>query len=159
MNEWSHLDENGRAIMVDITQKEQTIRTAQAVGEIWVGQTVLMKIKNSEIEKGDVLASARIAGILAAKRTYELIPLCHVLQLTKCQIDFKLNEEEGTVQGICTVKTVGKTGAEMEALTGVQIALLTIYDMCKAMHKNMVIRNVHLLAKTGGKSGDYQWKG
>ena len=110
--------------------------------------------------KGDVLGVARVAGIMAAKRTSELIPLCHLLQLTKCTVDFELLAGNGSyaVQAQCLVKTTGKTGVEMEALTGVQIALLTIYDMCKAVDKAMVITDVHLLSKAGGKSGDFVWK-
>ena len=107
-----------------------------------------------------MLGVARVAGIMAAKRTSELIPLCHLLQLTKCTVDFELLVENGSyaVQAQCLVKTTGKTGVEMEALTGVQIALLTIYDMCKAVDKAMVITDVHLLSKAGGKSGDFVWK-
>ena len=155
--EFTHLDKEGNAIMVDVSEKEVTHRTATACGKIIVGQEIIESIKENTNKKGDVLAVARVAGIMAAKRTSELIPLCHLLMLTKCTIDFTINEEEKYIEAICTVKTDGKTGVEMEALTGVQIALLTIYDMCKAIDKKMVITDVHLLAKSGGKSGEFTW--
>ena len=155
--ELTHLDKNGNAIMVDVSEKEVTHRTAIACGKIMVSQEILASIKENTNKKGDVLAVARVAGIMAAKRTSELIPLCHLLMLTKCTIDFTINEEEKYIEARCTVKTDGKTGVEMEALTGVQIALLTIYDMCKVIDKKMVITDVHLLAKSGGKSGEFTW--
>ena len=155
--EFTHLDKNGNAIMVDVSEKEVTHRTATACGKIIVGQEILASIKENTNKKGDVLAVARVAGIMAAKRTSELIPHCHLLMLTKCTIDFTIDEEEKYIEAICPVKTDGKTGVEMEALTGVQIALLTIYDMCKAIDKKMVIPDVHLLAKSGGKSGELTW--
>ena len=155
--ELTHLDKEGNAIMVDVSDKEITHRTATACGKIIVGQEILESIKENTNKKGDVLAVARVAGIMAAKRTSELIPLCHLLMLTKCTIDFTINEEDKYIEAICTVKTDGKTGVEMEALTGVQIALLTIYDMCKAIDKKMVITDVHLLSKSGGKSGEFTW--
>ena len=155
--ELTHLDKNGNAIMVDVSGKEVTHRTAIACGKILVSQEILASIKDNTNKKGDVLAVARVAGIMAALRSSELIPLCHLLMLTKCTIDFTINEEENYIEASCTVKTDGKTGVEMEALTGVQIALLTIYDMCKAIDKKMVITDVHLLAKSGGKSGEFTW--
>ena len=155
--ELTHLDKNGNAIMVDVSEKEVTHRTATACGKILVNQEILVSIKENTNKKGDVLAVARIAGIMAAKRTSELIPLCHLLMLTKCTVDFTIDEEECYIEARCTVKTDGKTGVEMEALTGVQIALLTIYDMCKAIDKKMVIADVHLLSKSGGKSGEFTW--
>ena len=155
--ELTHLDKNGNAIMVDVSEKEVTHRTATACGKILVNQEILASIKENTNKKGDVLAIARIAGIMAAKRTSELIPLCHLLMLTKCTVDFTIDEEECYIDARCTVKTDGKTGVEMEALTGVQIALLTIYDMCKAIDKKMVIADVHLLSKSGGKSGEFTW--
>ncbi len=155
--ELTHLDKNGNAIMVDVSEKEVTHRTAIACGKILVSQEILASIKEDTNKKGDVLAVARVAGIMAAKRTSELIPLCHLLMLTKCTVDFTINEEENYIEASCTVKTDGKTGVEMEALTGVQIALLTIYDMCKAIDKKMVITDVHLLSKSGGKSGEFTW--
>ncbi len=155
--ELTHLDKNGNAVMVDVSEKEVTHRTAIACGKILVSQEILASIKENTNKKGDVLAVARVAGIMAAKRTSELIPLCHLLMLTKCTVDFTINEEENYIEASCTVKTDGKTGVEMEALTGVQIALLTIYDMCKAIDKKMVITDVHLLSKSGGKSGEFTW--
>ena len=155
--ELTHLDKNGNAVMVDVSEKEVTHRIATACGKIMVSQEILASIKENTNKKGDVLAVARVAGIMAAKRTSELIPLCHLLMLTKCTVDFTINEEENYIEASCTVKTDGKTGVEMEALTGVQIALLTIYDMCKAIDKKMVITDVHLLSKSGGKSGEFTW--
>ena len=155
--ELTHLDKNGNAVMVDVSEKEVTHRTAIACGKILVSQEILASIKENTNKKGDVLAVARVAGIMAAKRTSELIPLCHLLMISKCTVDFTINEEENYIEASCTVKADGKTGVEMEALTGVQIALLTIYDMCKAIDKKMVITDVHLLSKSGGKSGEFTW--
>ena len=154
---FTHLDKEGNAIMVDVSDKEITSRTAIACGKILVNEEIIASIKDNTNKKGDVLAVARVAGIMAAKKTSELSPLCHLLMLTKCTIDFDIKEAEHAIIATCTVKTDGKTGVEMEALTGVQIALLTIYDMCKAIDKKMVITDVHLLNKTGGKSGDFSW--
>ncbi|MDY2735317.1 cyclic pyranopterin monophosphate synthase MoaC, partial [Intestinibacter sp.] len=136
-------------------EKNITQREAIATGTIFVNEETFKRIKEGSIAKGDVLGVARVAGIMATKKTSELIPMCHPLMLTKSKIDFELNEEEKSVTAICTVKLAGKTGVEMEALTGVNVALLTIYDMCKAINKGMVISNVHLVKKTGGKSGEY----
>ena len=159
MSEFTHFDAAGNALMVDVSDKADTARVAVAQGKICVSREIYEKIAAGSMAKGDVLGVARVAGIMAAKRTSELIPLCH-LQLTKCTVDFELLAENGSyaVQAQCLVKTTGKTGVEMEALTGVQIALLTIYDMCKAVDKAMVITDVHLLSKAGGKSGDFVWK-
>ncbi len=160
MNDFTHFDETGNAVMVDVSQKNVTARTATAVGKIIVSKEIFTKIKQQQIAKGDVLGVARIAGIMAAKKTSELIPLCHPLPLTKCTVDFALSAkgDQYAVEASCIVKTDGKTGVEMEALTGVQIALLTIYDMCKAVDKNMLITDVHLVSKSGGKSGDFMWQ-
>ena len=154
-NELNHFDEKGNAIMVDVTEKNITQREAIATGTIFVNEETFNRIKEGTIAKGDVLGVARVAGIMATKKTSELIPMCHPLMITKSKIDFELNEEEKSVTAICTVKLAGKTGVEMEALTGVNVALLTIYDMCKAINKGMVISNIHLVKKTGGKSGEY----
>lgn len=154
--EFTHFDDNGNAIMVDVTEKEITKREAVATGSIKVSPLVMEKIKEKDIEKGDVLSVARIAGIMATKRTGDLIPLCHPLMLSKSTIDFKIEEERNKIHVFCTVKLEGKTGVEMEALTGACVTLLTIYDMCKAIDKGMVIEEVHLLKKTGGKSGTYE---
>ena len=160
MSDLSHFDKEGNAIMVDVSDKPVTARVAVATGKIYVCQEIFERIQKHEIAKGDVLGVARLAGIMATKRTSELIPLCHPLPLTKCEVNFELKETENTLYYIevtCLAKTDGKTGVEMEALTGVQIALLTIYDMCKAVDKSMVITDVHLLSKSGGKSGDFLW--
>lgn len=151
----NHFDSKGNAIMVDITEKNITERKAIAKGKIFVNGETYKRILDGNMTKGDVLGVARIAGIMATKKTSDLIPMCHPLMLTKSQIDFEFNEEEKSITAISTVKLSGKTGVEMEALTGVNIALLTIYDMCKAIDKNMVISDIHLVEKTGGKSGDF----
>lgn len=152
---FSHFDENGNAIMVDVTNKDVTERIATASGNIKVNNEVFMAIANKTAKKGDVLGTARIAGIMATKRTSELIPMCHPLMLTKVTIDFNMNEADSSIECLCTAKLSGKTGVEMEALTGVSVALLTIYDMCKAMDRAMEIRNIHLDEKMGGKSGHF----
>jgi cyclic pyranopterin phosphate synthase len=151
----NHFDDAGNAIMVDVSEKEITSRTAVAKGKIIVNHAVMHAIVNKEVKKGDVLGVARVAGIMAVKRTWELIPMCHPLMIQKCSIDFEVNEERNIITAICTVKVEGKTGVEMEALTGVQITLLTIYDMCKAIDKSMEMTEIHLVQKTGGKSGTY----
>lgn len=152
----THFDEQGNAWMVDVGEKNETERTAVAHGRITVSREVYETIVNGTAKKGDVLGVARVAGIMGAKKTPDLIPLCHVLMLTKCAVEFVMYEEQCAIEAVCTVKTYGKTGVEMEALTGVQVALLTIYDMCKAMDRGMVISDVCLLKKEGGKSGLYQ---
>lgn len=154
---FNHFDEAGNAIMVDVSDKEVTARTATATGSIQASAEVIDAVINGTAKKGDVLGVARVAGILAAKRTAELIPMCHPLFLTKSSVDFELDEEKQTITALCTVKTDGKTGVEMEALTGVSVALLTIYDMCKAIDKKMCINQVHLVSKQGGKSGEFQY--
>lgn len=149
----THFDEQGQAWMVDVGDKPETDRMAIAHGKIYVSKEVFETVRQGNAKKGDVLGVARVAGIMGAKKTSELIPLCHVILLTKCTVEFQLHEEESSIEAICTVKTHGQTGVEMEALTGVQIALLTIYDMCKAMDRGMTISEVCLLKKDGGKSG------
>lgn len=151
----NHFDSKGNAIMVDITEKNVTERKAIAKGKIFVNGETYKRILDGNMTKGDVLGVARIAGIMATKKTSDLIPMCHPLMLTKSQIDFEFNEKEKSITAISTVKLSGKTGVEMEALTGVNVALLTIYDMCKAIDKNMVISDIHLVEKTGGKSGNF----
>ena len=148
----NHFDSKGNAIMVDVTEKNVTERKAIAKGKIFVNDETYKRILDGNMTKGDVLGVARIAGIMATKKTSDLIPMCHPLMLTKSQIDFEFNEKEKSITAISTVKLSGKTGVEMEALTGVNVALLTIYDMCKAIDKNMVISDIHLVEKTGGKS-------
>lgn len=154
--ELNHFDAEGRAVMVDVSDKAETKRTAAASGSIFVSRETFEKITEGMVGKGDVLGVARVAGIMAAKRTSDIIPLCHPLMLTKTAVDFSLDGERCAVTAICTASLTGKTGVEMEALTGVSAALLTIYDMCKAMDKNMEISEIHLVKKTGGKSGDYE---
>ena len=156
--EFNHFDEAGNAIMVDVTGKEVTTRTAVAQGSIRVCAEIIDAINNGTSKKGDVLGVARVAGIMATKRTSELIPMCHPLFLNKCSVDFEIDYNAGIVTAFCTVRTDGKTGVEMEALTGVSVALLTIYDMCKAIDKRMCIENVHLVTKQGGKSGDFSYE-
>lgn len=151
----NHFDSKGNAIMVDITEKNITERKAIAKGKIFVNGETYKRILDGNMTKGDVLGVARIAGIMATKKTSDLIPMCHPLMLTKSQIDFEFNEKEKSITAISTVKLSGKTGVEMEALTGVNVALLTIYDMCKAIDKSMVISDIHLVEKTGGKSGNF----
>ena len=157
--ELTHFDKNGNAVMVDVSGKQETNRTAVAVGTIRVGQAVMDAVMNHTVKKGDVLAVAQVAGIMAVKRTWELIPMCHPLMIQKCSVEFFPNPQKGEIQAVCTVKTAGQTGVEMEALTGVHVALLTIYDMCKAIDKGMVMSEIHLLEKTGGKSGDFHFSG
>ncbi len=149
----THLDEQGQASMVDVTAKPETERVAVAAGEVVMRPETLALIREGNIKKGDVLGAARIAGIMAAKRTHELIPLCHPLPLTKVAVDFQFNEAESKIEIVATVKTRGQTGVEMEALTAVSVAALTIYDMAKAVEKTMRIENIRLLRKEGGKSG------
>jgi len=151
-NGFTHFDEGGNAVMVDVSAKETSVRHALAKGAITVSARTLVAIRGGTAKKGDVLGVARIAGICAVKRTSDLIPLCHPLVFDTCKIDFTVDEKNMQIEASCTVKLSGKTGAEMEALTGVSVALLTVYDMCKAIDKNMVIGNIRLCEKSGGKS-------
>ncbi len=155
MSGLTHIDENGKAVMVDVTEKDVTQRMARASGLIHMNAATINAVSEGSIAKGDVLGTARIAGIMASKNTSGLIPLCHPLQLTKVSIDFEVCADEGFIRCECSVKLCGKTGAEMEALCGVNVALLTIYDMCKAVDKTMIISDVRLDEKDGGKSGHY----
>lgn len=151
----THLDHRGHAAMVDVSQKDVTSREAVALGEVRMAPTTLSAIRDGDVPKGDVLAAARIAGIMAAKRTPELIPLCHTLLLSKVSVDFEIDEAENRVLITATVRCKGQTGVEMEALTAVSVAALTIYDMAKALEKTMIIGPIRLLEKHGGKSGDW----
>ena len=155
-NKLTHFDESGNAIMVDVSDKPVTHRTAIATGAIQVGAGIMERLTAGTVAKGDVLGVARVAGIMSVKHTSDLVPMCHPLPITKCTIDFELEKEKGIIRTFCTVKTDGKTGVEMEAMTGVSVALLTIYDMCKAMDRGMVISEIHLVEKMGGKSGHYK---
>ena len=152
--ELTHINEQGRARMVDVTEKAETTRTAVAEGRIRMNRETAELIRTGGIAKGDVLAVAQVAGIMAAKRTPDIIPMCHSLRLTGVDIAFTLEEEAVHIRA--TVRCKGETGVEMEALTAVSAAALTIYDMCKAVQKDMEIGEIHLCRKTGGKSGDYE---
>lgn len=154
MSKLTHLDDVGNAAMVDISAKEATVREAVAEGQISMSVEALAAIREGAVKKGDVLATARIAGIMAAKKTSELIPLCHPLALSKVAVDFDF--EDGGIRVTALARLTGQTGVEMEAMTAVSVALLTIYDMAKALDKAMVISGVRLLSKSGGKSGDYR---
>ncbi len=154
MTKLTHLDDSGAAHMVDVSAKADTVREAVVEGWITMSAEALVAIREGSAKKGDVLATARIAGVMAAKKTSELIPLCHPLLLSKISVDFAF-EDDG-IRATALVRLTGQTGVEMEAMTAVSVALLTIYDMAKALDKAMVIGNIRLLAKTGGKSGD--WK-
>ena len=153
--EFTHFDEDGNAVMVDVGGKEETKREATARGVIYMRPQCLDMVMHRTVAKGDVLGVARVAGIMGAKRTSELIPLCHVLNLTRLTVDFRILEEDSGIEAVCTAKTTGRTGVEMEALTGVSTALLTIYDMCKAVDRTMEIGGIHLEHKSGGRSGDF----
>ena len=151
----THFDAAGNAVMVDVSEKPVTAREATAHGIITMNEEAFTAVKNGTVKKGDVLGVARVAGIMATKRTSELIPLCHPLPLSKLTVDFHLLPEQQAVEAVCTARTIGVTGVEMEALTGVSAALLTIYDMCKAVDKGMELGEIHLERKSGGKSGLY----
>lgn len=151
----THFDAEGKAIMVDVGAKSATSRRALAFGEIRMQQATLKRIMDRNIEKGDVFGIARVAGIMAAKQTSTLIPLCHPLALTAVELEFTPQPETGVVEIAATAKVNGQTGVEMEALTAVSVAALTIYDMCKAVDKLMVIGAIRLQEKSGGKSGDF----
>ena len=153
--DFTHFDEKGNARMVDVTMKDETERIARAAGKIKVSAEVFAAVSQGSIAKGDVLTVATTAGIAGAKKTWELIPMCHILPLTGCRIEWELKEETCEIYCLCTARCTGRTGVEMEALTGVSAALLTVYDMCKAMDKTMEIGEIHLLEKDGGKSGHF----
>jgi len=153
MSKLSHINASGEAHMVDVSNKDVSFRTAIAQSIVDCSQTVLQQIQDLDNPKGDVFSTVRIAGIQAAKKCADLIPLCHPLPLNKVTIDIELSEHSVTI--ISTCKTQGKTGVEMEALTAASVAALTFYDMCKAVDKSMIIRETKLLKKTGGKSGDF----
>ncbi len=155
--DFSHFDEKGRARMVDISGKGDTLREAVATGKIYMKEDVLEKVRKLQIKKGDALSVANVAGVMAAKSTSSLIPMTHNINLTSVDLDFSFGD--GFIEARSTVRCVGKTGAEMEALVAVSVALLTIYDMCKALDKSMVISDVHLVRKSGGKSGEFVFGG
>lgn len=155
--EFTHFDEQGNARMVDVSEKEITHRVAVAEGTIRVSREVMDAVKGNKVKKGDVLTVSQVAGIMGTKRTSELIPMCHPLSLTNASVVFEVDEEACEIKAVCRAVTDGKTGVEMEALTGVSTALLTIYDMCKAIDKRMVIKEIHLVSKDGGKSGAFRF--
>lgn len=155
-DELNHFNRRGDAHMVDVGDKAVTTRVAVAEGSIEMQAETLRRIIDGVHKKGDVLGVARIAGIMAAKKTADLVPLCHPLSLSHVDIDLKADDKKSRVYCVAEVRTDGKTGVEMEALTAVQICLLTVYDMCKAMDRGMVMRDIGLLSKSGGKSGDWQ---
>ena len=154
--ELTHFNEQGRARMVDVSEKAVTYRTAKAAGRVWMNPETLEKVRQGSMAKGDVLAVAQVAGIQAAKHNWELIPMCHPLPLTGIDITFRLSDAPCMVEIQAAVTCTGVTGVEMEALTAVSVAALTVYDMCKAVQKDMEITNIRLLEKSGGKSGDYK---
>ncbi len=154
----THFDKEGKAIMVDVGDKQPTKREALAAGEIRMRPTTLLRILDQQVEKGDVFAVARLAGIMGAKQTANLIPLCHPLSLNSIEVDFNCDPQQGILHIGALAKVTAKTGVEMEALTAVSITALTIYDMCKAIDKEMVIGEIRLLKKTGGKSGTFARK-
>ena len=155
MNGLTHIDGSGNAVMVDVSAKNLTLREAVASGKIFVGAEILTAIEAGATAKGDVLSVAQVAGIMAAKRTSELIPLCHPLPISHCSVTFEILTDEEAIQVRSRVKTMWGTGVEMEALTAATVALLTIYDMCKALSKSMTLGEIHLECKRGGKSGLY----
>lgn len=155
MGKLTHFNEEGRARMVDVTNKDDTLRIAKATALVYVNDTTYELIKEGKMKKGDVLAVAQVAGIMGAKKTFEIIPMCHPINLTNVDIDFVLDDENKTIKIISTAKCQGQTGVEMEAMTAANIAALTIYDMCKAVQRDIKITEVYLLEKDGGKSGHY----
>ena len=155
--DFTHFDEKGNAWMVDVSEKDITKRTATAQGSVSVSREVMDAVIGKTIKKGDVLTVAQVAGVMGTKRTSDLIPMCHSLSLGNAKVTFDIDEESCTITAVGTVVCEGRTGVEMEALTGVSVALLTIYDMCKSIDKRMVISDIHLVEKTGGKSGDFRF--
>ncbi len=152
---FTHLDHAGGAIMVDVGDKPETLRKAEARGEVLMAPATLQRLLDRDIPKGDVLAVARIAGIMATKQTAHIIPLCHPIELSSVSIDFEFPEDRPSVEIKATVQSTGRTGVEMEALTAVSVAALSIYDMCKSLDRGMVINDIRLVFKSGGRSGTY----
>jgi cyclic pyranopterin phosphate synthase len=159
MTKFSHLDEKGKARMVDVTAKDATAREAIAQGKVLMHKDTISLIERGQIPKGDVYGVAKIAGIMAAKKTSDMIPMCHPLELTGVDIEFATNEALGEITIQATVKNVGRTGVEMEAMAAVSVAALTIYDMCKSADKNIILTDIKLLSKRGGKSGTFMRDG
>ena len=159
MEDFTHFNEQGRARMVDVSEKAETARTAVAFGRVLVNRNTFNLIRSGGMKKGDVLTTAQIGGIMAAKRTAEIIPMCHNIPLSGVDIDFSMNEEALAVEITATTKCAGQTGVEMEALTAVSVAALTVYDMCKAVQRDICIDGICLLRKSGGKTGDFVREG
>jgi len=157
--ELTHINEEGRAKMVDVSEKVDTVREAVAIGSVSMKRETLERIKEGTISKGDVLAVAQVGGIMGSKNTPQIIPMCHPIMISGCDISFNIDFENNKIEITAITKTVGKTGIEMEALTAVSTAALTIYDMCKAIDREMVINNIMLVKKSGGKSGLFERKG
>ena len=155
MSDLTHIDKDGNAVMVDVSAKNATERTATAKGSVFMSVDALKRISAGGVKKGDVLSVAQLAGIMGAKKTPDLIPLCHPLSLSSVKVELAINNDRNAVDITATCKLVGKTGVEMEALTAVSVAALTVYDMCKAMDKSMRITDVRLVHKNGGHSGEY----
>lgn len=155
MSSFTHIDKAGRVRMVDVTEKKTTSRTAIAQGTVYMNPTTLEKIQSQTLKKGNVLETARIAGIMAGKKTADLIPMCHPLNITHLQVDFFPDKNNSTIRIEATARIVGQTGVEMEALTAVSVAALTVYDMCKSHDREMRISDIWLLEKSGGKSGTF----
>lgn len=156
MSAFSHLKSEGGVTMVDVSEKSDTMRTAVAAGRVMLGRDAFEQVRDENVRKGDVLTIAQIAGIMGAKATAELIPLCHHVNIQGVDVELTLDEDEHAVEVRAFAKSVGPTGVEMEALTGVSIACLTVYDMCKSISREIIIQDIRLLAKTGGQSGDYR---
>jgi cyclic pyranopterin phosphate synthase len=156
MSSFTHLDEKGHVRMVDVTEKKPTLRVALAGGAVFMKPETFSMIRDQKVKKGNVLETARIAGIMAAKKTSELIPMCHPLSLTHVQVDFEPDETNSRIIIEASARTVDQTGVEMEALTAVTVAALTVYDMCKSYDREMTISSIQLLEKSGGKSGTYK---
>lgn len=155
MEDFSHFNEHGRARMVDVSEKADTVRTAVAYGRVLVNGETFRLIQSGGLKKGDVLTTAQIGGIMGAKRTADIIPMCHPIFLSGVDLDFRMDGQHSAVEIYATVKCTGATGVEMEALTAVSVAALTVYDMCKAVQRDIVIDKICLLKKTGGKSGEF----
>lgn len=156
MDKFTHLDEDGKARMVDISKKVSTDRIALAAGKVFLNEKTYRMVKDQEIQKGDVLTVAKVAGIMAAKNTSNIIPMCHPINITSVEIEFKMDDDKYIIEIFAKAMLNAKTGVEMEALTAVSVTALTIYDMCKAVQKDIEIGEIKLLRKTGGKSGDYK---
>lgn len=156
MNDFTHMHPDGGVLMVDVSDKRETERTAVARGRVVLGQDAFARVRDQTLAKGDVISVAQVAGIMGSKETSRLIPLCHPVRLQRVEVDITLDDDHHALRVQAFAKSSGKTGVEMEALTAVSVACLTIYDMCKAITKDLVIDDIHLLAKTGGQSGDYR---